>query len=171
MQTTQPLLLRPSRVKTLGLAAVSLAFVLTGLWMVNDGDGFGWYGVGFFGLCLVIFLVVMLPNAAYLRITLEGFTMCSLYRAQTFRWVDVSFFGVGHMLGHRMVMFNLVGTDRSLRKLRAFNAGLSGYEAALPGTFGLRHAELAELMNRYKAASDHASPSPENAATGGDGTP
>ncbi|HEY3399717.1 MAG TPA: STM3941 family protein [Geothrix sp.] len=92
MQTTQPLLLRPRRVKVAGLGLGALVFVLTGLWMVREGEGPGWLIIGFFGLCLLVFLALLLPGAAYLALDSDGFTMCSLFRAHTIRWADVAGF-------------------------------------------------------------------------------
>lgn len=153
MQTAQPLVLRPKRAKMAGLGLGTLLFVLTGLWMVRDGDAFGWLIVGFFGLCLLVFLALLLPGAAYLALDSEGFTMCSLFRAHTLRWADVTGFGIGRVLTNKMVMFNFVDSYRPTPGLRTLNSNLVGFEAALPDSYGLSHEALAQLMNQYKAAS------------------
>lgn len=36
-------------------------------------------------------------------------------------------------------------------KLRSFNTELTGFEAGIPDSYGLRHEDLADLLNRYKA--------------------
>ncbi len=153
MQTNQPILLRPKPTKWLVVALGSLAFVLTGIWMVRSREMFGWLGIVFFGLCLSVSLICMLPNASYLRLTSDGFTICSLFRAQTIRWNDVTGFGVGRILTNKIVMFNYVESYQRSPELRSFNTELTGFEAAIPDSYGLTHEDLADLLNRYKASS------------------
>ena len=151
MQSDEPILLQPSRTKWLAVALGSLVFVLIGIWMVRAGEMLGWVGIAFFGLCLSVSLICMLPQASYLRLTRDGFTMCSLFRAHTIRWDDVTGFGVGRIFTNKMVMFNYVESYQRSPKLRSFNTELTGFEAAIPDSYGLRHEDLADLLNRYKA--------------------
>ena len=55
-----------------------------------------------------------------------------------------------------MVMFNYAESYQHSPKLRAFNTELTGFEAAIPDSYGLRHEDLADLLNRYKASSHRA---------------
>ena len=153
LSVDRPILLRPKPTKWLVIALGSLAFVLIGVWMVRSHEMLGWLGIVFFGLCLLVSLVCMLPNASYLRLTPDGFTMCSLFRAHTTRWEDVTGFGVGRVFTNKMVMFNYVQSYQRSPKLRSLNTGLTGFEAAIPDTYGLTHEELAALLNRYKASA------------------
>ena len=72
-------------------------------------------------------MVLMLLNASYLELNSAEFTMCSLFRAHTIRWVDVSTFGVGRIMGNKMVMFNFVDSYQGSPKLRILNAGVTGF--------------------------------------------
>ena len=156
MQTNEPILLRPKATKWLAVAVGSFAFVLIGIWMVRSREVFGWFGIVFFGLCLSVSLMCLLPHASYLRLTPDGFTICSLFRAHTIRWDDVTDFGVGRVLTNKMVMFNYAESYQHSPKLRSFNTELTGFDAAIPDSYGLRHEELADLLNRYKASSHRA---------------
>jgi hypothetical protein len=49
-----------------------------------------------------------------------------------------------------MVMFNYVKSYQRTPKLRSFNTALTGFEAGIPDSYGLRHEDLADLLNRYK---------------------
>lgn len=153
MQTDMPIMLRPKPTKWLGVALCSLAFVLIGIWMVRSGEIMGWMGIVFFGLCLSVSLICMLPKASYLLLTPDGFTMCSLFRSHTIRWEDVTGFGVGKVFTNKMVMFNFVDSYQRSPRLRSFNTELVGFEAAIPDSYGLKHEDLADLLNRYKASS------------------
>jgi len=150
MQTDRTILLRPKLTKWLVIALGSLAFVLIGIWMVRSRERFGWLGIVFFGLCLSVSLICILPKASYLQLTPDGFTICSLFRAHTIRWEDVTGFGVGRVFTTKMVMFNYVESYRRSPKLRLLNTELTGFEAAMPDSYGLRHEDLADLLNRYK---------------------
>ena len=149
----EPILLRPKPTKWLAVALGSLAFVLIGIWMVRSRDMLGWLSIAFFGLCLAVSLICLLPKASYLRLTPDGFTMCSLFRAHTIRWDDVEGFGVSRVFTNKMVMFNYVESYQRSPKLRSFNTELTGFEAAIPDSYGLRHEDLADLLNRCKASS------------------
>jgi hypothetical protein len=47
------------------------------------GNAVGYLGIAFFGLGLVVFVIKLVPNSSYLRVTQEGFTVCSLFRCHT----------------------------------------------------------------------------------------
>jgi len=102
--------------------------------MVRSGERFGWLGTVFFGLCLSVSLICLLPKASFLRMTPEVF------------------FGVGRVFT-RMVMFNYVESYPRSHKLQSLNTALTGFEAAIPDSYGLAHEDLADLLNRYKAES------------------
>ncbi len=138
MVTTRPILLRPKRPQFLLLAAICLAFVLIGVWMIARGEWAGWFCCGFFGLGIPVALISMLPNASSLELNSEGFTVRSLFRAGKTRWEDVSDFGVGRIGPNAMVMFNFVDSYKRAVPIRWVNSALTGYEAALPDCYGLR---------------------------------
>src|SRR5262249_38446058 len=108
MHTDRPILLRPKPGKWLVVALGSLAFVLIGIWMVGSHEMFGWLGIVFFGFSLFVSLICMLQKFSYFHLTADGFTVCSLFRASTIRWEDVTGFGVGRVFTNKMVMFNYV---------------------------------------------------------------
>lgn len=156
MQPGAAVVLRPSPWKWLGVGAVCLLFMIGGAWMVRQGEWIGWLCLAFFGAGLLVSAISLLSNANYLRLDSDGFTMCSLYRAHTYRWADVTGFGVGRILTNKMVMFNFDPTYERTPGLRSFNVNLVGYEAGLPDSYGLTHEALADLLNEYKNASREA---------------
>lgn len=152
MQTA--VVLRPGRLKW---ACVGLLFVLLaaiGVWLAASGSMLGWGLAIFFGLGVLVSVAMQLPGGSYLRLTDEGFTMCTLYRPCTYRWEEVSAFEVGRVLNNRMVLFDLEGAHRPAAGLRSMNRRLAGREAALPDNYGLSLEALADLMNRFKASHD-----------------
>jgi hypothetical protein len=115
----------------------------------------------FFGLCGLVFAVQLLPGSSFLKIGKDGFEFRALWRGTSLRWSDVEEFGVaeftlyhaGIPLKHRMVGFRFSPSCKQRSKhlaLRRVNEALVGYEAALPDNFGMKHEELARLLNQKK---------------------
>ena len=146
-----PLLLKPSRVKATGLLCLCLAFLALAVLMVRAGAAGGRLCLGIFGLGAIIAGVNLLPGAAYLHLAPEGFTFCSLFRAHHTAWAEVSAFGLatipGRLHRQRLVGWNYQpGVPSKGRVAAALSAQLSGYEAALPDTYGMKAEALAQLL-------------------------
>ena len=145
--------LRPSKKKFALLLIVGLAFVAMGVFILRSGDLFlGLSCTVLFGLGAAIFAVQLRPGASYLKLTPEGFEVCSLYRvARLVRWSEVSTaFRVVRLppQGHRMVVYDsTVSTKQGLRNI---NRGLVGASDGLPDTYGLKPQALADLMNEWR---------------------
>jgi hypothetical protein len=145
-----PLTLRPSKAKATVLFLGSAVFVVGGFLMIASEPFAGWFCVVFFGLCALVAAAQVLPNASYLRLTPQGFAVRSLFRESSLCWWDVSEFGVT-VIGHnRFVGWNYCSSYPKQARLRGINVALSGFEAALPDSYGRPAAELAELLNALR---------------------
>jgi hypothetical protein len=142
--------LRPSRQKLGGYALVSLLFVVVGFLARGDGGWLAWSSIAFFGLCFVVLVVNLAPGSAHLRLDSHGFEVRSLFRSHSYRWEDVKEFGVGHVGLRRMVMFNFAAEFRQQGRGRGVAAFLTGWEGALPDTYGVSAEALAEMLNERK---------------------
>ena len=145
-----PVTLYPSRAKMALLLAVCAAFVAGGVLMVLNGEPKGYFCGGFFALGLPIFALQFHPRAAYLKLTREGFTFCSLFRAHTVRWEHVGALGVSSLTDVSLVGWNYAPNLPAQRGARMVGKVLSGFEAALPDTYGMKAEELAEWMERLR---------------------
>lgn len=148
--------LKTSPWRHLGLLVISLVFVAIGILMVRDGEGIGWFVLGFFGLCALAFAVQMLPGASRLRLDRDGFTVTSLFRSSTVRWSEVSRFFVAQVGGRAMVCWDYAGAVPRSTASRRLSRTLAGVEAGLPDTYGLNAEALAELLEDWRQR--HASP-------------
>lgn len=146
-QMDLPVVLRNSRRKMLLTLVASLAFVGAGFLMLADHPVSGYASIIFFGLCALVFCINLLPNSSYLRLTSEGFTVCSTFRSRSIEWRDVGPFGVTHIGTRKMVVWDSL---RAVSKLGKANRLVCGYASALPDTYGLKAEELAELLNRLR---------------------
>lgn len=143
------LILRPRKLSLLLYLLGCLAFTAIGVFMINAGRMGGWLPTIFFGLGVIVFIVMMLPGSSYLELTGEGFTVCSLYRRSFTRWSDVDSFFVGRIQG-KVVMFNFAPTYTRQQTARRVSVAIAGGEGALPDTYGRSAEELAQMMNILK---------------------
>lgn len=147
--------LTPSRRRHVVLALLSAALLATGIWMISEGQGRGWPVAIFFGLCLVVFVVNLLPGAAYLELRQDGFTFRSLRRSTSYEWRDVDSF---HEWRNPASIQRLVGMDLAPHVEATTPAGglflkvnrKVGAEALLPDTYGLKASELAQVMQAWR---------------------
>ncbi|AWI26775.1 STM3941 family protein [Flavobacterium pallidum] len=144
------LTLRPKLGKTILLLIASLAFSIGGFFMINEKSGLGWFGIVFFGLCSLVFIIQMVPGSTELTLSGEGFEMTSLFRKNLIKWKDVKTFEVGNILRNKTVMFDYVDQHNEYNTGKSVAKRLSGSHAALPTTYGLKADELLDIMNTWK---------------------
>ncbi len=160
-------MLRPSQMKLVGLCVLTAILVAAGVFCVRTGYRvIGWLDIAFFGMCIAVFAVMMLPGAGYLRLREDGFEMCSLFRRSYLPWHAVEVFEVGRIGLNKRVVFNL-NRDVGMDKARAVARSISGWEGALPDTYGMSAQALADLMNAYHHHARVAAQQPDAA----DGAP
>ena len=150
--------LRPSPAKWLAMVAISAGFVWVGLRIMGTHPLVAWACIVFFGLCGAIGLLNLLPGASRLLLDDDGFEMVSLFRRTRVRWADVARFGTTRIGVNTMVGFDFVEGYRGGDRLRSVNRSLSGFQGALPDTYGMKAAALAERMEARLAAYRRSSP-------------
>jgi hypothetical protein len=152
---SQTVTLRPNRAKLGGFLAMSLVFVAIGAVMTTSGGTVrgvpayiaGWAGVIFFGLGALVFVAMLLPGAAYLRLQPDGYTVCALFRANFYPWAAVHQFGVTRIGVRRMVGFTYEPDSEFKSRFTRINTNIAGYDNVLPDPYGLSVEALADLMN------------------------
>jgi hypothetical protein len=144
--------LRPSRAKGLRQLAKAVGLTVAVVLLAAHDGWVGWLMATLVGLIALGLALMLLPNSVYLKIDPDGFTVCSYFRAHSYRWSDVDTFGVAPIfMGFRAerVMFNYSPQYHGAKR-RNWWAETSGFQAAFPDNYGMRAAELAELLNQYK---------------------
>ena len=61
----------PKRSSSVMLLLGSAAFVATGIWMGTSGKPIGYFCAAFFGLGVIVALVKLIPDSAYLKLSLK----------------------------------------------------------------------------------------------------
>ena len=142
--------LRPGRFRMRRLLTGS-AFVIGLVLLPSTGQvthkGAALTGAIFFGCCVLVDCVLLLPRAAYLKLDADGFTWCWLFRKKRTEWTDVSDFEPAFVGGRPMVAYlNRARSAPGHCQDTALPSG--GWRTQfLPDTFGLAAEELAGLMN------------------------
>jgi len=151
-----PVRLTPSRRKWALVLLVCIGFTAIGAAMIRAGDIRGWL-VGFFTLGIPIATIMLLPGAGGLVLDVEGFDVISMYRTRRWRWTDAGGFMVATLPRRQKMVVYDSRTPRS-GVLAKFNTGITGRNAGLPETYGLKPETLAELMThwRERALRSHA---------------
>ena len=159
--TPNTLLLRPRRLKWLVILAGCVAFTACGAFMIHDGEAAGWFVASVSALGTLVAIGLLLPNSAYLRLTPDGFELRSLFRSSWTRWSDVSSFEAGLIGVNKMVQFNYAPSYRRAARGRALASKLTGFEAAIPDTYGYTVGDLAALLNEWRDRATRGAASPD----------
>jgi hypothetical protein len=148
-----PVVLRTSKRKAALLFVGSGAFVTIGVFMVLDGERLGWFPAIFFGLGLIVSVVLLLP-ATSLTIDRHGIHMKHMFRLTHIRWSDVDSFYIGH-IGAGLSSTKMIGVTYSAsyegqKAGRGVASALSGMEGAIPNQYEVSAEELCEILNNAK---------------------
>ena len=136
--------------KTILLGIVSLAFVVSGIFLTKEQAVMGWFVTSFFGICLLVFLTQLIPGSTELTLRKEGFEMTSMFRKSTTRWTDIESFKIGYLGRNKTVMFDYIESHNKHDTGKLISKGLSGSHGALPTTYGLKATELLKTLNEWK---------------------
>ncbi|OCK53104.1 hypothetical protein BA768_00670 [Chryseobacterium sp. CBo1] len=139
-----PLILKPSKVKSIILILVSIGFVALGISLLEKNMLIAVLNIVFFGICLLIFIINLIPDSSYLKIDERGIEMKNLFRTTFIPWQAVSSFRTKYIFVNKMVVFDI---DQKLLE----NSTMKSKTGAFPDTYGMSAQKLAGLLNEYKA--------------------
>lgn len=145
--------LRPSRVRWILLLAMSLALVAVGVAIRPVSPTLGWCSIGFFGLCAALAAANLLPGASHLRFDADGFEVRTLFRSRRFAWRDIARVGSAQVGLRRIVCWDFAPGHAGNARMREINLQLSGFEAALPDTYGRKAEALAQALDARRLAA------------------
>ena len=145
--------------RALSLLAMSVVFMVVGGMMIVDHDGLGWFVAGLFGLMIFVFLALSLWPGQ-LVLTPDAFIINNLRGKSTWRWQGIEQFGIMRIyfrgFASKRVGFRFKhGGHSALRKL---SIGLTGFDGALPDTYGLSAERLVAIMEDVRRADHQKSP-------------
>jgi hypothetical protein len=121
----------------------------SGIWIVSDGQWFGLLPSAFFGLGLVVSLILLLPGSSFLELDANGFVIRNVFRDSRLSWADIDGFETRRLGMRKFVTLNFARGYSASSRVRALAKGMSGAEGALPDTYGMSAEDLANLMNQH----------------------
>lgn len=127
------------------LSLVFFAFATGGFLMVRGGESVGYFVGIFFALGLLVGVLNLFTKANYLELTSQGFTIHTIWKKHFVAWKDIREFGIN---SQGFVGFNYKKDDSIAA---SFAQNLSGFQGALPDTYGYSKEKLAELLDSYRA--------------------
>jgi hypothetical protein len=151
MSSQDELILRPSKMSMALFFIFCFAFTIIGGLMIHVGRRSGWFVAGVFGFGSLVFFLQLLPNCSFLELGPDGFTVRSLYRSHQYGWADVDHFAVTRVGVNKMVAFDFSSGYEKGQTARRMATNISGYEGALPDSYGMKPEQLSELMSEWKA--------------------
>ena len=143
----------PSKAKHLRMLSVSLLFTAVGVWMAYDGEGMGHFVYLVFGLFSVVGVIMLLPDANYLKLRDDEFEFGRVFRKHCVKWEDVENFEIWTFIdlpgSIKQIGWNYKeGVEVS--KFVRLNK-MVGIDDCLADTYGMETDELLSLMNEQLA--------------------
>jgi hypothetical protein len=149
-----PIVLGASKRKAALLFVGSSAFVAIGVFLVVTGESMGWLPLGFFGLCLIVSIVLLVPGSTSLAMDGNGIHMKHMFRLTHIRWSEVDCFYVGFVRtgvsSTKMIGIKYSDSYQGQQAGRRVASALSGMEGAIPNQYQVSAEELCELLNAAK---------------------
>jgi len=145
-------LLRPAPWKMLALLAISAGLVWVAVGFADRSPMIAWACGGFFALCGLVAAVSLVPGANHLRLDENGIELRALFRVTRWHWRDVVRFGPTRVGLHTVVGIDFADHVHAAVRVRRLNRGLTGFDGALPDTYGQRAAVLAARLDAWRRA-------------------
>jgi len=143
--------LKPDRLRWLFVFLVSAGFVAIAIW-IGPSDPMLFYGAGgFFVLCGLIAVPLMIGVGSSLALDREGFVCRSLARSFRREWRECSIFHPVSAGFRQYVGFSTQQDEAAHPRTASVNRALIGASGMLPETYGFSAEELSDLMNLFRA--------------------
>lgn len=152
----EKLIIKNSRWKYILLLIASIGFVCAGIWMIIDGEWFGWVGALFFGSGIPIFVWQIIDSRPRLIIDDNGILDRTL-GVGYIAWRDIEAAYVQSISGNDFICLELRNTEHYAQKLsnvkRAMTAanrglGFTDFNINLSGV-DAKTDEVFELVMKY----------------------
>ncbi|MES3024761.1 MAG: STM3941 family protein [Pseudomonadota bacterium] len=151
----QQLRIEGSRKKAVSLLIGGIVLTAGCLWMTTEKPVLGWLGFIFFGFSVPMAVLMMLPDANYLRLDSEGFETVAMSRRHATRWSDVDGFCLASIEGNKMIGIVYSEQYKKQQAGRALASAMTGIEGAIPNHYMMGIDELLATLNHWHALYRH----------------
>jgi hypothetical protein len=148
----EKLTLTASKLRWALVGGAGLLFVAMGVFLMLRGDVIvGALSAAFFGLVALVAIPGLTGWRSRLELDGQGFTCLTPLRTWRREWSDCSAFTPIQIQFNRFVGFSSTSDDQQKPMLTGANKMIGGTGGMLPDTYGMKPADLARLMNRFRA--------------------
>ena len=149
MNESEVLIVKGSKLKSLVILLLSIAFVIAGVFKIMAGVWFGWVVACFFGLGIPVSIMQFIIDT-YLKLDKNGFEVKNSWKAWRLSWQDVESFHVTKTYRNKMVAVNFSSSYNKIVTGRRIASALTGVEGAINNQYKLTPDQLCELLNEWK---------------------
>ena len=143
------LVIEGSKMKAVRILLFGIGFVITGIFMIMNGEPWGWACSLFFGLAIPL-AVLQLIRGSYLKLDNEGFEVKPGTKPWRLSWHDVESFYVGKIYGNKMIGINFSASYNKMNAGRKIASAVSGMEGAINSQFKLSPEKVCACLNEWK---------------------
>ena len=146
----QPKTFRRNKLKDLFFLLIFLIFVAGAYSLLEKNPLIGWVGLSFFGIGTLFFLIQLLTNVSYLKLTEEGFEERSLFQKKKYKWSDVKGFRQANFRGNESIFFDYNDKSKKKKDKNKLSKFLHRKQKSITSSYNIKTEELLSLMNKYK---------------------
>jgi hypothetical protein len=153
-----PVTIKSSRLKIAALLLIAIVMAGTSLYLLEFEQNpryrtwlAAWGILIFFSVGIPIFAVMLLPNASYLKLGPREFELVSLFKKARIPWRNAMNFRLDPIMpmnNKKMLVFDY--TPLPGEQISKWLGAIARGRGALPGTYRLNQADLADLMNQWR---------------------
>lgn len=144
------LIIHGSPKKAVVLLLIALALVAGGVFLILQGERFGWLVAGFFALGIPLALFMLRPNSTYLRLDRDGVELSRPFKPVRLKWSDVDEFHVVRMYGNKFIGIRYSASYPGTPTARKLASAITGVEGALPDHFTIPPEEVCQTLNQWR---------------------
>ena len=131
-----------------------LVFVALGYSLLEKDPLMAWLGISFFGLGAIIFLIQILTNVSYLKLSEAGFEERSLIRTRYYKWSDVEGLRQASFRGIKSIYFEFSDEYKRCNYEKKASLFSSRKRGGITSSYTIKTEELLELMKDLKRKSN-----------------
>ena len=131
-------------------AIACAGFIFCGVYIVKDSSVLNIVGISFFTLCLIVFLIQLIPGSSQLKLNEDGFTITTFFKDDFTSWKDVKTFKAGFIGPNKAILLDYVDNHNKYQTGKKIAKVLSGSDGGIPQLYGCSQIELLEILTEWK---------------------
>lgn len=144
---------RRNKLKDFMFFVVSLIFVAASYLILEKNPLMGYLGISFFGIGSILFLIQLLTNISYIKLSEEGVEEKNLFRTKNYKWSEVEHFRQVNFRGNKSIVFDYTKEYKKAKVNKKTFKFLLEKQQSITSSHNIKTDELVKLMINYKRNS------------------